>query len=377
MTRAALALQCSAAYQEHSEPRMSFRRVLSASLALERASAASRLVLPRHWTWFVACDVRSVPFTARCAYCLAPTNNGRRESGRHHPSGVVVPYCSECLSRLGRQGVLTLAWCLASALLGLVAIAFIPMLAWIPKALAVTLAAALAFLPWIVHLIWRVFRSQHSLTLNRAVVVFEDGLGCSNEIWARQLAEQFGTVPTQRRVYASSAANWSYGGVVVAVLLSPWLYDAFHPQLRLLNLSEDSLVISADDHVLAKLEPTSTENPRAGSLIRVASGRRALAARRTDGTLVEAITVDLLVGHTHLFAPSRPQNVCFWLEQVRLGRSSDGRSIRELLTGSENFWALPAEIDSWFGPVPGSVSRYGTGGLVTSLRQGACPRADE
>ena len=344
---------------------------------VEWLRGAARTAMSRRDIWFVECDARKVPFIAECANCLVPTNQGLRESSQRHGGGAIVPYCGECLARVARERVLRLAWRLSSMLLGLVASLFIPMLAWLPKVPAVILAAVTVCLPWFAYGIWQAFRQKRSVVDSRAVVELEGGLGCFNEHWGRKLAQLLGTTPVLRRVYPHSLAEWSYGGVVVAVLLTPWLYDAFHPQLRLLNLTEDTLVISADHHVLAKLEPTSTENPRAGSLIRLASGPRQLTAHRADGTLVETVSADLLAGRTHLFAPSRPPNTCFWLEQTQVGGSSNRESKHELPDDRSNFWVLPEDVDNWFGKILDSGPTSGTGGVVTSLRQGLCSRAGE
>jgi len=344
---------------------------------VEWLRGAARTAMSRRDIWFVECDARKVPFIAECANCLVPTNQGLRESSQRHSGGAIVPYCGECLARVARERVLRLAWRLSSMLLGLVASLFIPMLAWLPKVSAVILAAVIVCLPWFAYGIWRAFRRKRSVVDSRAVIELEGGLGCFNEHWGRKLAQLLGTTPVLRRVNPHSVAEWSYGGVVVAVLLTPWLYDAFHPQLRLLNLTEDTLVISADHHVLAKLEPTSTENPRAGLLIRVASGPRQLTARRADGTLVETVSASLLAGRTHLFAPSRPPNTCFWLEQTQVGGSSNREFKHELPDNQSNFWVIPKDVDSWFGRVLDSGPAFGTGGVVTSLRQGFCSRAGE
>ena len=355
---------------------MSLHRALFHSVR-DRLRAAARVALPFRYAWFVACDVRSLSFISECADCLTATREGRRESSRNHPGGVVIPYCGNCLSRIGRAGVQTLAWRLASVLLGLGASAFVPMLPWLTKPVAVIFAAFIACLPWLTYVVWLAIMGHEPSREVRRVIPLENGLACLNQEWASRVAHQLGTQPLQRRVVVNAVAQWSAGGVLLTVILSPWLHDAFHPQLRLLNLTEDTLVIRAEEHFLAQLEPTSSEDPRAGVLIRVASGQRQLEARRADGSLVGSTTADLLLGRTHLFAPSRPKNVCFWLEYARVGRSNGAPPQREPLSGGKDFWVLPDDVDNWFSPAPRSDGNFATGGVVASLRQGACSRADE
>jgi hypothetical protein len=230
----------------------------------------------------------------------------------------------------------------------------------------------MAGLPWLAFIIGQALSAQRRIQDQRAVILIAGGLACFNAEWAKILSERLGTSFRPARVHANFAAGWAYGGVVVALLLTPWLYDSFHPVLRLLNLTDSVLSISVDNRFLANVEPAQSENPRAGVLTNIVAGHHLLSARRHDGTLVEQLTADVLAGQTHLFAPARPKGICFWLERFAVGRDSEGKTARELLEGEQNFWVLETTVDVWFEPAPSSAGRFGTGGVVTSLRQGAC-----
>jgi len=352
---------------------MLLHRVSFSPSALRQSlKALARSIQGKQSGWFVRCDLGAVPFIPQCACCLSPTSKGRRETSRHHPSGVVVPYCEECLAGVGRLGVRLLAWRLASILLGLAACAFVPLFAWITKPVAVVGAAAIAGLPGLAHVLWRAFGKEHQNQKFKATTSVAGGIACSNEEWARILSERMGTTYQLVQVRCSYPTGWAYGGVVIALLLTPWLFDWFHPPLRLLNLTDSVLSVSVDRHVIANVEPARGENPRAGVLTKVAAGHHVITARRRDGALVDEVTANVIAGQTHLFAPSRPKGICFWLERSGIGRNSNGKTLRELLVSENDFWALPDNIDGWFEPAPGSASTLGTGGTVISLRQGPC-----
>jgi len=264
---------------------------------------------------------------------------------------------------------------LASLLVGLAASVFVPMLPWVPKLVAVAGAAAIAGLPYLAYVILQTVAAQHGVRDDVAVIPAATGLICLNEGWAKALSEQLGSSYEPTSVRTHLVASWAFGGLVIAGLLTPWLYDSFHPVLRLVNLTESVLTISVDEHFLANVEPTQAENPRAGIFTNLAAGHHVLSARRADGLVVQRVTADVLAGQTHLFAPARPKGACFWVERSAVGRNSEGRSTREVLEGESGFWVLPTEIDVWFGPAQGSVTQFGTGGVVTSLRQGVCSDA--
>jgi hypothetical protein len=160
--------------------------------------------------------------------------------------------------------------------------------------------------------------------------------------------------------------------VVTAVPFWNWL---LRPSIRVLNLTEYSLVLLVDDQPVARVEPTSAESPLAGLDLRVLAGPRHLVARRTDGALVDDIHVTAHAGRDHLYAPASPAT-CFWLETDGYGEQSESSRAIRPLSGSVRFWTLP-EIDAWFAPNPdrGPLDRQSSGGVRTALRQGRCSEA--
>jgi hypothetical protein len=160
--------------------------------------------------------------------------------------------------------------------------------------------------------------------------------------------------------------------VVIALVATPLIYSTFHATVRVLNLSDEGVIVFVDDHQLAKVQSTSHESPLAGQFVQVPTGKRHLEARREDGTTVEQIEAEVLPGRPHLFAPGRPESVCFWVERTGFGRSRAGQPSREVLDPRFSFWAIKDEIDVWFGPAFSSNSSHFTGGTVAALRQGTC-----
>jgi hypothetical protein len=270
-----------------------------------------------------------------------------------------------------------LAWNLASTLLGVAACLYLPLTPWISERAATVVAASLSFVPWLLGRVWKNLPADGTSLREPAAFVDKGGLFCVSEAWAAQLGERLGAQCRSVRRTVKSHAGLAFAGVVIALVATPWLYDYFHPYVRMLNLTEDALVVAVDDHIVAKVQPTSGENPLAGSIARVPAGKRVFVARHLDGATVEDLKTDVLAGRLHLFAPGRPEGTCFWLERTAGGRTGRDEVIRKVLTQTASFWTLDTEIDAWFQPALGSNKSQLTGGFVTALRQGTCPTSGD
>ncbi len=333
-----------------------------------------RHIVPQKRTyWFVSCDVNHVPFLRICACCLAPTEGGRREVARGGTGATLVPYCNACLSKVGRFGLAMMAWNLSSVLLGVAGCLYVPLIPWISGRTATLTAAIVAGLPWLLGQLWSNATADDAPGLGRAVFIVKGGLACMNSQWATRLGELLETKAHSQRRRIATHVGWACAGVVIALVATPWLYDILHPYVRILNLTDNGVVVFADGHELVHVQPTSGENPLAGSLTRVPSGKRHFTVRQLDGVIVEDLTVYVFAGHHHLFAPAKPQGVCFWVERAQVGRSRNPVTKRTLLWQQDSFWSLDNEVDAWFRPAQSSNSARVTGGVVRALRQGACP----
>lgn len=305
-----------------------------------------------------------------CAGCLAATELGRCEA-----KGVVIPYCSACLASIGRYGVGLLAWILATILSSLTACLFLSMLPWVTEGAAIGWALAFAVVPWLAGQMWKNYTEQLPSRRGKAVFAMKGALACKNAEWAKRLGERMGVDVQSKHMRIGARIGWASGGVVIALLATPWLYESFHPCIRILNLTDDVILAFADDHKLGSVQLTSSENPSAGLLTRIPLGQRRLSARRVDGTVVDEEVVDIIAGHAHLFVPRRPRRICFWIERIGLGRSQRVAVQREVLAPDASFWSIKSDVDVWFESALGSSSTHFTGGVVTALRQGACPSA--
>jgi len=331
---------------------------------------------PRHDIWIVRGEPERMQTESSCARCLQPATISRRETTPSAATSIVVPYCGTCHDALARRAVGQFAWALASTLLGVAGSVFFPLIPSMTQWTAIGSALVFAATPWVLGYLWLV-RTGASLPQRSAAYPVAEGLACTSERWARRLAAGLGAEIVQRRERSRITAGWSIAGLVITAVATPVLYDAFHCETRILNLTEEDLVVSVDGHRLATVKATTQENPRAGRIVRIAMGQRRVEARRNDGTPVHAATVHIAAGQAYLYAPAHPADACFWIERTSLGRASEA-PVREYLPAHEDFWRIPISIDTWFLPALRSESRFFTGGVVTSLRQGTCPppRAD-
>jgi len=155
------------------------------------------------------------------------------------------------------------------------------------------------------------------------------------------------------------------------MVLTPALNYLFFPVTRVVNLTDRTLVISADERVLGRVEPTSGESPAAGEIMRAPSGLHRMRASFADGTVVSDVQVRIRSGFRHLYAPGA-RDGCFYLQRVSYGRSEIDGSKTEALYSDSRFWAIPNEVDLWFSPENSVLRGATTGGVVTLLRMGKC-----
>ena len=330
--------------------------------------------------WVVHVDVERFECAPICSRCLNPAADNRLETSPSGAKTIGIPYCQDCLNSIGKQSVARLGWILASVLLGVAGCVFFPLLAWLTRAAAVSGALFLSALPWIFGQLWR-GRTSSLRPVRCAAYASGEGVVCANEQWAQLLGQHLVADVQHRRVRVGVSLGWSTAGLIITAVVTPGLYDTFHCEARILNLTEEELVITVDHHLLAITKPTTQEHPRAGNIVRIAMGPRHIEARRHDGTLVHEDSVQISAGQTYLYAPEHPAETCFWLERAALGRERSVVTEREALPADRDFWQMPVSIDTWFIPALGPESNFFTGGVVTSLRQGPCepsstPNAD-
>lgn len=320
--------------------------------------------------WIVAGRLDGIPYMPICAGCLAATEQGRCEGKR-----VVIPYCSACLASIGRYGIGILAWLLAAVLSSMTACVFLSMLPWVSEGATIACSLAFAVIPLVAGQIWRNYTERAPTRRGKAAFSTKEGLACVNGEWAKRLGDRIGVGVYTKRIRIGAGIGWANSSVLISVLATPWLYETFHPTVRILNLTDDVIVAFVDEHKLGNVQLTSSENPSAGSLTRIPLGERRLSARRVNGTMVDQVEANVTAGHVYLFAPGRPRGICFWVERTGLGRSHQGMLQREVLAPDTSFWSIRSDIDVWFEPATGSSSTHFTGGIVTALRQGTCPSA--
>lgn len=296
----------------------------------------------------------------------------RREVSPSGDKTIQIPYCEACRGRMASHTATHLGAVLASMLLGVAGCLFMPLLPWVPRTAAVSIAVVLALVPWVLEKIWLIATQIRGGYAQRAAYLCSEGITCLNVDWAGAMGRHLDLPVRFRRGGWVAAVGWSAAGVIIAATATPSLHDAFHCETRIVNLTEDELVIAVDGHLLASLKATSQENPLAGAVVRLASGTRHVVARRHDGSIVHEATIQVRAGQTYFYAPAHPSSTCFWIERAGIGRSKTDKLAQEFLSPINEFWELPVAINVWFTPAIGHRPEPFTGGVVTSLRQGPC-----
>jgi hypothetical protein len=297
-----------------------------------------------------------------------------RETHRGH--GVIVPYCTDCHFHASSVGTRRLGVLLSSLLLGATLSASMPLLGLETGPVAfVLLVVAGSLLPLaFAWLPWRPVALGHTAR-GRAVWWTRDGaLACTNARWGEELATAAGVEGRRLRVREPLLSATTLVGPALALLLSPMVYVAEHPPLRILNLTPALVFVEVDGRRVGAVEPTSQESPRAGVTLRVLAGQRSLRVVDAEGTLVDERDAQLTMDAEHLYAPGA-DGTCFWVETTSYGRERDqavDRVVAPLGHGS-GFWTIPGPVDTWFAPNPATSSdARSTGGRLTALRQAAC-----
>ncbi|HEY5958722.1 MAG TPA: hypothetical protein VIV60_19310 [Polyangiaceae bacterium] len=243
--------------------------------------------------------------------------------------------------------------------------------AWDNWLVATFVAVVMALLP--TALSWRIgFPKQlgHA-SRDKAVIALPRGLAFASEQYARSVAENTDVVPAVQVVSERRWRGTSVLGPLLAVVLTPSLHRVFFPVVRVVNFTDQSIVVYVDDAVLGSVEPTSGESPAAGEVMRAPSGRHRLRAMSRSGELVADHVVEIESGFEHLYAPGSADG-CFYTQRVAYGRSRYDGEARTALTSEARFWAIPAEVDFWFSPEQAMRRSPTTGGVVTLLRMGRC-----
>jgi hypothetical protein len=332
----------------------------------------ARAVIARHDAWVVLCTNAEIQCPPVCASCLEPATITRSETSPSDGTTIKAPYCASCLQAVAKQQVFHFGAVLSSVLLGIAAGLFLPLAPFITKPVAVTAALLITAVPWLFETLWQGLQSQRGLPLGRAAYPTKKGVTCSNAEWARRLGSHLGARVEHSRPHWVTTMGGSIAGLVIAATATPLLYDVFHCEVRVVNLTENDLDVWVDRRWVATVRATSQESPLAGNLLRIASGTRLLEARQRDGVEVMQSDVSIRAGQSYLYAPAHPAGTCFWIERTTAGRSRSQDLAREPLSNERDFWELPVAIDLWFSSPVGLEAGTFTGGVVTALRQGPC-----
>jgi hypothetical protein len=167
-------------------------------------------------------------------------------------------------------------------------------------------------------------------------------------------------------------AWWSVPVSIAVAAASSYFWQ--HPRLIVLNLEDEPYSLSVDGVPSERIEPAFQRGRAAAVIVRLPRGEHTLEAWDGNGRLVGEARGRLEGGRDHLFAPGGGDE-CFWLEVTGYGRDAT----RELmpLTSATRFYALQADVDTWFegSPEPPASDRRSTGGTLTALRHSPCNRA--
>ena len=71
-------------------------------------------------------------------------------------------------------------------------------------------------------------------------------------------------------------------GVVTVLALCLWLWPAWHPRVRIVNFSSETMEVRVDGKRVAVVAGVPGESPRSGVDVRVMSGRRMFASYMLD-----------------------------------------------------------------------------------------------
>ena len=326
----------------------------------------------------LALDPVGLPVPGTCACCGAAAASSRVERRPSDGRALIVPYCDGCQRHASRVTTHLLAASLSSLLLAGTLVLLLPLL-WegSPVSAVMLLACAGASFPLVLLGLWRRRSRPGHTSAGRAVWWSSRGeLVCTSSRWAAELGSAANADLRIARERERWLTPWALAGPIAALVAAPAVHRFHHPLVRVLNLTETRIELHVDGRRIASVEPTSAESPAAGIELRIASGERDLTALSADGRVVAEAHVEVQSGEKHLYAPASESH-CFWLERTRYGRV--GASGQELtpLSGTQRFWTLPRDLDTWFSPNPeaSEADRRSSGGELLALRQAPCVEA--
>lgn len=318
----------------------------------------------------------------RCAYCgSAPVSRHlvaprTVASGFQEPPVVRVGVCQRCGNAVGRQR--RRDWLLAALM---IALGMGP--------------AALLYLVWP----WAplaVFVGMVSVAVAGgyvAVVWLDDryaGNARNPALWDRHGGRARLRVEVEAVAEALCAAGWTAVAsrarrrrptvvrlAVVASVLGPvWLWQWWHPEVTVVNVTGKPLEIRVDDRPVALVLGTVREAPRMRQRVVLPRGWRRFEAWTMAGHVADAVRAYVGAGRVQLYAPAH-QPRCLWVEQRAYG-SVQPVAPRIDLEARQSFYTLADPIDGWFEPNPPvRPSRWYSGGVRRAVRQGRCDRGAE
>ncbi len=323
--------------------------------------------------------------TAQCQVCGAAARRSRgpavspRAWGRPLPD-VAVALCESCHGRTWRRsvGLVAVAVAVVAASLGAARATFVawPWVPWPVLVLATVLGGGLA---WLIGARWmarsssatrdtgwngvpvRVVRSRsEGWTLHvasvRALSVLRDD--CDE--------------PASKRVVENDAVVPALGLALGVLVAGGVLWFAWHPEVRVLNVTDTPLAVVVDGRQMAWMAGVPGESPNAGLDIRVPEGWRVWRAVRPDGTEEDETRAWVGRGASRLYAPGC-EGRCFWVERRAYGRARSPRPRVVELPSDRCFFSVPRKIDAWFQPNPQTPrDLWFSGGVRRALRMGAC-----
>lgn len=307
---------------------------------------------------------------AECACCggLATRRVSARRSGRE----VLVGYCEVCANHVARASTSRLAAVLASALLAATLAGGLPIVFpfW-SIGLCVLLTLVGGLLPLTSLIRFRGAPAGHAARGKAVSFRSSSELVCEDRRWAEALARSTGGEIVKLPAAGISVRLEWVPAIAAALVGAPLSYAYHHPVVRVVNANDTTVTIQVDGRNAGRVEPSGTESPAAGLVLRVPAGRRELTVIDADSAILAQTSVDVLPGRDHLYAPAG-LSVCFWLEKTGYGRAGESAVLVPLL-GEARFWAIPPDVRGWFvpSPPPDEQART-TGGTTKVLRQGPC-----
>ena len=167
------------------------------------------------------------------------------------------------------------------------------------------------------------------------------------------------------------------GGVVAVALVGAVLWWSWHPEVRVVNVTNQPLEIVVDGRAVSVVPGIAGEVGGAGETIRIPRGHRILRARALDGTVVDEATGTVGIGTVQLFVPGS-NGYCFRIDRRAYGRARQPRPVSVQLPHDERFHTLNESIDAWFEPNPAATSNaWFAGGVRRAVRHSSCQRRSE